>query len=74
MKREEVVCTCVSCPECHGGGFVYYSFPGIGGGQYLGTHRSDDLDEMETCDVCRGRGITEMCESCTDQLSEDETP
>lgn len=61
-------CKCVSCGECDGTGNVWYSFPGPPRGRYLGRHRSDDLDEMETCDQCRGRGIVEMCEECADAI------
>lgn len=57
-------CECVTCHECRGGGSVWYSFGGPGRGTYLGTHRWDDLDEIETCDVCGGYGITEKCDRC----------
>lgn len=57
-------CHCVSCDECRGTGNVWYSFGGISRGTYLGSHRRDDLDEMETCDVCGGYGIVERSERC----------
>lgn len=57
-------CQCVICYECGGSGNVWYSFGGIDRGKYLGSSRWDDLDEMETCDVCGGRGIVETCDRC----------
>lgn len=65
-------CCCVSCGDCGGSGNVWFSF---GGKEYLGSHRCDDLDEMETCDTCGGSGITETCDRCqllTDMDHEDE--
>ena len=53
-------CQCVPCSECGGTGVVFRSFTG----NYLGNHRCDDLDEMETCDECGGDGLSEMCEEC----------
>lgn len=58
-------CTCVSCGECDGTGRVWFAFPGPDrGGRYLGRHRGDDLDEMDTCPQCDGSGITELCDEC----------
>lgn len=54
-------CQCVSCGECGGHGTVWFTF---GHKQYLGNHRSDDLDEMEGCDECQGSGISLMCDGC----------
>ena len=60
-----MACECVSCSSCGGSGNVWWSFPGLGlGGKYLGNHRSDDLDEMETCEECGGSGIIETCYEC----------
>lgn len=56
-------CTCVNCPDCDGYGHVWYSFSG----EYLGSHRSDDLDEMRGCDNCGGMGISEECDYCREQ-------
>lgn len=53
-------CTCINCPDCGGTGTVWFSFDGT----YLGCHRSDDLDNLETCDSCRGSGISERCDEC----------
>jgi hypothetical protein len=63
-------CQCVTCPECRGTGNVFFSF---GGRHYLGSSRWDDLDEMETCDNCRG-GIIQKCDRCgeLDELYEQE--
>jgi len=33
-------------------------------GTYLGSRRCDDLDEMETCEECRGTGIDIVCDHC----------
>ena len=63
----EKPCQCVSCPECGGSGTVWFAFPGPDrGGEYLGNHRSDDLDEMEMCPHCGGRGIVEACDRCAE--------
>lgn len=61
-------CTCVSCPECQGSGSVWRSFRGT----YLGNNRCDDLDELETCPECNGRGLSEMCDYCREMEEEDE--
>ena len=58
------MCKCVNCPECQGTGTVWISF----GGQYLGKHRCDDLDDSETCDYCGGSGIVEICDDCQEAL------
>jgi hypothetical protein len=60
-----MACECVRCPDCGGGGTVWYEFPGPdNGGKYLGNNRSDDLDEMDTCETCGGSGVTEVCYEC----------
>lgn len=56
-------CSCVACPECRGSGVVWFAF---GGREYLGTMRCDDLDEIETCDECRGSRVSEVCDHCQD--------
>ncbi len=33
-------------------------------GKYLGNHRCDDLDDLETCQACGGSGLDEMCDHC----------
>jgi hypothetical protein len=49
---------------------VWFAFPGTDrGGKYLGNHRSDDLDELDTCMECDGSGIVETCGEC--QAAED---
>ena len=49
----EMECRCVRCPNCRG----------------LGTVRVDDRSQpsgwdLDTCDECRGSGVTEYCENC----------
>lgn len=62
IKRlEGLPCKCLSCPECGGTGIVWFA---LGGREYLGNSRCDDLDEMESCESCEGLGITEACERC----------
>ena len=60
-------CTCISCHECGGTGTVWYSF----GGKYLGNHRCDDLDNLETCETCGGQGIVERCWECQQKLDDE---
>ena len=60
----EVACRCVACGECGGAGTVWYSFPGEGGGEYLGRRRCDDLDELASCPECSGYGLSEVCDHC----------
>lgn len=69
-----MACKCVSCSACGGSGNVWYSFPGPDkGGKYLGNQRCDDLDEMDTCSECGGRGVVETCYECQ-SAGEDEVP
>ena len=68
-----MACECVSCADCGGTGNVWFSFPGPDrGGEYLGNHRSDDLDEMDTCMRCGGSGTIEVCYECQSAQDEDE--
>jgi hypothetical protein len=62
----EATCKCVRCPECKGAGHIWYAFDG----EYLGSARCDDLDEMGPCDTCQGSGVTETCDSCRDEYQE----
>jgi len=55
-----MACKCISCQECKGSGAVWRAF----NGEYLGSTTCDDLDEIETCDECKGTGISEECEEC----------
>jgi hypothetical protein len=62
-----MACECVSCGECDGTGTVWFAFPGPDrAGEYLGNHRCDDLDEMDSCMECGGSGIVETCYECQD--------
>lgn len=60
-------CRCVPCPECRGGRVVWFA---LGGREYLGTRRCDDLDEMETCDECRGSGVYDVCDKCAEEMND----
>ncbi len=53
---------------------MWFSFGSAlyGGGKYLGSGRSDDLDEMEACEYCRGSGLSEECENCAYHREVDE--
>jgi hypothetical protein len=61
-------CECITCPECGGSGDVWRSFSG----EYLGNHRCDDLDELETCELCGGEGVTYFCHYCRERMEEGE--
>lgn len=52
-------CTCVRCSACDGTGSYWVDI----GGRYIGSHRSDDLSEMEYCEECSD-GIVEVCDRC----------
>ena len=69
-KGEDMACACVSCGECGGIGRVWWSF---GGREYLGNNRCDDLDELETCMACSGRGVVDgPCDECQDAMDMDD--
>lgn len=53
-------CICDLCLECNGTGTIWWSCTG----EYLGAHRSDDLDEPETCDSCHGSGLDASDPDC----------
>lgn len=55
-----MTCSCIVCEECDGTGHVWISF----GGKYLGRSRCDDMDSLETCEECRGSGVSETCDYC----------
>lgn len=57
-----MTCTCVPCSVCGGTGSIWLDF----NGRFLGSHRSDDLDEMDVCEDCGGSGIVETCDECLD--------
>jgi hypothetical protein len=57
-----MACECVGCGACGGTGTIWLDFSG----RYLGNHRCDDLDEMDTCEDCGGTGTTETCYECQD--------
>jgi hypothetical protein len=61
-------CECVSCGACGGSGTVWFDFRG----RYLGNHRCDDLDDMDTCEECGGSGIVETCAYCQEMEERDE--
>ena len=55
-----MACECVSCPDCGGSGTIWFDLAG----RYLGNHRCDDLDVLETCEECGGSGVSEVCYEC----------
>ena len=59
-------CYCVACPDCNGSGSIWVDF----NGRYLGNSRCDDLDQLEACEVCRGSGVSEVCENCAEFVEE----
>ena len=69
MGDQERKCTCVSCPECHGNRVVWFTFRHK---EYLGLRRCDDLDELETCEECRGSGLADgPCDYCMEREEEE---
>ena len=63
-----MACQCEICPECNGSGTVWTSFSG----EYLGNNRYDDLDELDTCPVCDGDGLSYFCPECDEAWREEE--
>jgi len=59
-ELEKQPCICESCSMCDGTGGYYVDFRG----RFQGVHRSDDLSDLETCDSCRGSGVTDQCSRC----------
>jgi len=55
-------CTCERCADCHGSGLMWRAFRST----ELRLHRTDDLDDPETCPCCNGEGTEEKCESCSE--------
>ena len=65
MTARDKKCTCVSCPDCEGTGSVWFTF---GHKEYLGQRRCDDLDELETCEECRGSRLAGgPCDYCMER-------
>lgn len=58
-KVESEPCRCVTCDSCGGTGSIWVDLHG----NYLGRHRSDDMDNPEPCEECRN-GVVEVCERC----------
>ena len=61
-------CKCKLCDECEGTGYISIAFDGT----YLGKQRCDDFDEMDTCPICDGEGITYMCDECREAMDREE--
>lgn len=47
-------CTCIWCNECRGTGTIWVE-----------GHLNAPFDEPESCDHCRGRGLSELCDRCS---------
>ena len=60
QKVAAEACHCVRCGDCNGSGNIWFDFRG----RYLGRGHCDDMDEIETCEQCGGRGIVESCSRC----------
>lgn len=60
-------CTCTTCADCRGSGIVWFSFSG----NYLGSSRCDDLDDFESCHMCGGDGVVDICEECQRNMEEE---
>lgn len=54
-------CHCLRCDACNGSGHIWVDERG----RALSGPR-DDLDDLETCDNCRGTGFVEECDACAD--------
>jgi len=59
-----MACECITCPECKGSGIVWFAF----GGEYLGNHRCDDLNDYESCHQCGGYGLDFLCDECAEAM------
>jgi hypothetical protein len=55
-------CRCHLCSACEGTGTVFVDWRG----RFVAVHASDDLDERETCQQCRGSGVEVLCDACAD--------
>lgn len=56
------LCQCVLCGDCRGTGNAWETIRG----QYLGSHRMDDTDDLISCPSCEGSGVSEVCDYCLD--------
>lgn len=63
-----MACECIICPECDGFGSIWISFSG----KYMGKHRCDDFDEMDTCPECCGDGLLYTCYECAQKWEDGE--
>lgn len=52
-------CECVTCHVCNGSGRIMVPMNGY------------PEDDLESCDHCRGYGVEEMCQYCTDSDEDD---
>jgi hypothetical protein len=59
------MCGCVKCAICDGSGFMWRCLNGD-----LVKHRIDDMGDLETCQQCRGSGMSEICEEHDESLYE----
>jgi hypothetical protein len=64
----KMTCSCVPCKQCNGTGTIWISFSG----EYLGSHRCDDLDEMDGCEFCDGTGVESWCDECTSRFQDEQ--
>lgn len=63
-----MTCECISCPDCTNG----HVWVTLGGKMH--KSRCDDMGDLETCLMCEGSGLREMCDECREAEEESEWP
>ena len=57
-QLESQPCECIPCPSCINGD-MWRTIDG-----QLHKHRCDDMGDTESCIMCDGSGLTEVCDRC----------
>jgi hypothetical protein len=68
-RTQAMSCTCVSCPDCNGSGYLWETLDGK-----IHSHRCDDMGDLVTCENCHGSGLSERCWECERTDEEDFYP